>query len=61
MPLLKLAKDDPKKELEFEVRCTLMMTPEERLKHWYVWNLKMLQWIKELHGHKDTPKIVKRK
>ncbi len=60
MPILKLDKHDPQKELEFEVRCALMHTPEERLEHWLEWNIKMLKWIEEMHGHQETPKIVKR-
>lgn len=58
--MLKLDKDDPQKELEFEVRCALMYTPEQRLERWFEWNIKMLKWMEEMHGHKETPKIVKR-
>lgn len=60
MPMLKLDKDDPQKELEFEVRCALMMTPEERLKEWYEWNIKMLKWFEKRYGSERSPKIIKR-
>ena len=63
MPLLKLDPKDPdaeRKELEFEVKCTLLKTPEQRLERWYVWNIGMLEWIRKLHGHQESPKIVKR-
>lgn len=59
--MLKLDKHDPQKELEFEVRCALMMTPEERLEKWHEWNIRMLHWFEERHGHKNAPKVVKRK
>lgn len=60
MPMLKLDKDDPQKELEFEVECALMHSPEERLKRWLEWNLDMFHWMEELHGRQNDPKIVKR-
>lgn len=62
--MLKLDKDDPKKELEFEVKCALTMTPEERLAKWYDWNLQTLKFAAEqrrkLFGPEETPKIIKR-
>ena len=61
MALLKLAKDDPQKELEFEVKCALTENPEERLRRWLAWNIDMLTWFYKLHGHQTTPQIVKRK
>jgi len=61
MPILKLDKHDPQKELEFEVRCALMKTPEERLQEWFNWNMEMLEWIEERHGHKEPSTLVKRK
>lgn len=60
MPLLKLDKHDPQKELEFDVKCALMMTPEDRLKKWLEWNIKMLNWVGKMHGYQTTAKIVKR-
>lgn len=60
MHILKLDNNDPKKELEFEVTCALQKVPEERLKHWLEWNIKMLKWAEKLHGHKESPPIVKR-
>lgn len=58
--MLKLDKDDPQKELEFEVECALEEDPCERLDSWLDWNIKMLKRMEELHGHKDTPQVIKR-
>lgn len=64
MPLLKLDKDDPQKELEFEVACELKLTPEERLEGWYEWMLEMMDFVEQqsvLHrGQEETPPITKR-
>lgn len=64
MPVLKLEKDDPKKELEFDVKSALMQPAEERLKMWYEWNLEMLNFAKErreaLFGPQETHPITKR-
>ncbi|MBI2082735.1 MAG: hypothetical protein HYT76_04115 [Deltaproteobacteria bacterium] len=64
MPILKLEKDDPQKELEFEVKCALEQTPEQRLERWYEWNINLLKFAQErrkaLFGPEETPKIVKR-
>ena len=57
--ILKLDKDDPQKELEFEVMCALEKDPNERLDYWLKWNIKMLKWVEEMHGHQDSPKVVK--
>ncbi|MBF0104420.1 MAG: hypothetical protein HQM16_03730 [Deltaproteobacteria bacterium] len=58
MPLLKLEKDDPQKELEFEVRCALQIPASERLDRWLEWNLSMLAFIKQQeqnqNGHQNT-------
>lgn len=60
MSILKLDKDDPQKELEFEVKCALMETPEKRLENWFDWNIEMLEWIEERRGHKESTQVVKR-
>jgi hypothetical protein len=69
MPILKLDKDDPQKELEFEVRCALEEPAEQRLQRWFGWNLKMLQFGRERRiklglsledGYEDTPQVVQR-
>lgn len=64
MPILKLEEDNPKKELEFEVKCSLEMKPEERLQQWLEWNIEMLAWIESMRKSKDEdqnpPKILKR-
>lgn len=60
MPILKLDHDDPQKELEFEVKCELEMSPEYRLERWYQWNVGFLKWVEELHGHEESPPLTKR-
>lgn len=61
MHLLKLEKDDPERELEFEVKCGLEIPPDERLQHWLEWNLTMLDFIKKQQNEsRKTPQIVKR-
>lgn len=61
MPLLKLKKDDPQKEMEFEVQCSLQMLPEERLRYWLEWNLTMLKFMKQQeYESKKNPQIIKR-
>lgn len=64
MALLRLEKDDPQQELEFEIRCALEQNPSERLDHWLDWNLQMLQFAasqrKTLHGYQEAPPLVKR-
>ena len=61
--ILKLEKDDPQKELEFDVQCALEVSPAERLEHWLEWNLSMLKFVFEMrkrHGDEKTPALVKR-
>lgn len=60
MPILKLDKDDPKRELEFDVECALQQDPSERLDQWLEWNISMLEFAKQQHGYKDTPPLTKR-
>jgi hypothetical protein len=54
MPVLKLEKDDPVLEREFEVRCALQEEPVQRLDRWLQWNIDMLVWIIEQNGHKAS-------
>ena len=69
MPLLKLDKDDPQKELEFEVKCALEQDPSVRLDRWLEWNIDMLKFAEEnqkrlglniLDGYQDASQIIKR-
>ncbi|GEM_PF-5100188 len=58
--VLKLEKDDPQKELEFDVECALEEDPSTRLDSWWEWNLSMLNFYLEHHGHQETRSITKR-
>lgn len=60
MPMLKLAKDDPKKELEFEVEYQLSLTLQQRLE--MMWGRDAMAWLEfaREHEHIKTPLIVKR-
>lgn len=61
MPILKLDKDDPKRELEFEVEYQLSIPPEERLIKWLRWNIEMLQFIRQRKNEsRKSHKIIKR-
>lgn len=65
MPLLALEKDDPQKELEFDVKCVLEVAPSDRLDQWLEWNISMLRFIEQqrriLYGHEKTSQIPERK
>lgn len=60
MPMLKLSKDDPKKELEFEVSCALAYTVSERLHKLLALSKQMLKLAKKYENRKP-PQIIKRK
>ena len=68
MPLLKLEKDDPQKELEFDIKCALEVNPEMRLEKWWEWNIQMLNFIAQQHpeallrdyGHQNSSQVIKR-
>lgn len=60
MPILKLSKDDPKKELEFELRFQLSLTTQQRFE--MMWGEDAISWLKfaREHEHTKTPLIIKR-
>lgn len=61
MPMLKLDKHDPQKELEFDVACEINVDPNERLKHWWEWNQTMLEFLEKQKGESQyNPHIIKR-
>lgn len=61
MPLLKLEKDDPEKELHFSIYCSLKVPPAKRLQEWLEWNLIMLDFMdRQSHATHKSPQIVKR-
>lgn len=59
MPILKLSKHDPKKELEFDVRCHLELSVEQRLKMLWLLSLDTLKLAK-LYAPRKALTIVKR-
>lgn len=60
MPILKLAKDDPKKELEFEVGFQLSLSTAERFEMMFGKDaVAFLKFARE-HERFKTPLIVKR-
>lgn len=61
MPILKLSKDDPKKELEFEVKYQLSISPKTRLLKWLTWNIEMLKFIQSVQNeNRKSNKVIKR-
>ncbi|PIU55274.1 MAG: hypothetical protein COS89_07795 [Deltaproteobacteria bacterium CG07_land_8_20_14_0_80_38_7] len=60
MPMLKLSKHDPKKELEFEVKYQLTLTVDQRFE--MMFGKDALIWTKFAREHEyfKTPLIVKR-
>lgn len=60
MPILKLSKDDPKKELEFEIKFQLSLTIQQRFE--MMWGPDAIAWLKlaREHEHTKTSLIVKR-
>ena len=60
MPLLKLRKDDPKKELAFEVRYQLSLSTRKRFE--MMWGRDAIAWRKfsREHEYPKAPLIVKR-
>lgn len=59
--MLKLTKDDPKKELEFELAYQLSLSTKQRFE--MMWGKDSIEWLKfaRKHEHSKTPVIVKRK
>jgi len=60
MPILKLKKDDPQRELEFEVLCSLKYSIAQRLHKLLILSERMLKMANKYEDRK-TPKIIKRK
>lgn len=59
MPMLKLAKDDPKKELEFNVKCALAMSQNDRIHKLLLLSEAMLKLAKR-HETRRPYQIIKR-
>lgn len=59
MPLLKLEKDDPQKELEFEVRCALLMSQGDRIKKQLLLAERILRTAKKYEVRRPH-QIIKR-
>lgn len=60
MPMLKLRKDNPRKELDFEVRYQLSLTKKQRLE--IMWGDDAMTWLKFARKHEraKTSLIIKR-
>lgn len=59
MPILKLSKDDPKKEMDFELTCNLNLTLEQRLTMHWRHSVNMLKLAK-IYATRKTFTVVKR-
>jgi hypothetical protein len=59
MPMLKLDKDDPEKELEFEVKCSLEYTLAQRIHKLLKLSKRILKLAKK-YEHRRPPQIIKR-
>ena len=59
MAMLKLAKDDPQKELEFEVKCALLISPEDRIHKLLILSQSILRLAKK-YADRRTYQIIKR-
>lgn len=59
MPMLKLDKDDPQKELEFEVRCALQIRQVDRIRQLLALSQTMLKLAKQ-YADKRPYQIIKR-
>ena len=59
MPILKLDKDDPQKELEFEVRCSLQRTIGDRIHALLELSQRMLRLAKKYETRRPY-QIIKR-
>lgn len=60
MPILKLNKDDPKKEFSFESKWQRSLTTQERFE--MMWGKDAMSWLEFVrqHEHRKAPLIVKR-
>ncbi len=59
MPILKLSRDDPKKELEFELAYQASLTVEERFKMMFR-RSRELSLMLEKNGYRKPFEIIKR-
>ncbi len=59
MPLLKIDKDDPQKELEFEVRCGLKLTQQDRIHKLLLLSQAMLKLAKQYEDRRPY-QVLKR-
>ena len=61
MPILKLSKDDPKKEMDFELTFQLSLSVERRLE--MMFGSDAIAWLKLARANErtKTPLIIKRK
>lgn len=59
VPILKLDKDDPQKELEFEVRCALLMTQGDRIKKQLLLTERVMRTAKKYEVRRPY-QIIKR-
>ncbi len=57
--ILKLAKEDPKSELDFEIRFRLSLTVAQRFKRMFT-RSKQIAKMMASHGHQKTPLILQR-
>lgn len=60
MPILKLKKDDPKRELEFEVECDLSYSISERLHKLLILSKRFLK-LAGRYEDRRPPQVIKRK
>lgn len=57
--ILQLEKDDPKKELEFEIAFNLTLTEKQRYKIFMRLLKQTIKFVKE-HDYPKTPSIISR-
>lgn len=57
--ILTLERDNPKKELEFELHFRQLLSVEERFKRMWTRSLQIARAMKA-HGHKKAPLIIER-
>lgn len=59
MPILKLDKDDPQKELEFEVKCALQLSLEDRIHKLLLLSERIMRLAKQYETRRPY-QIIKR-
>lgn len=57
--VLKLDKDDPEREMDFQVRCQMRLTTAQRFKQMFE-RSKLIAEMMIAHGHTKSSLIVKR-